>query len=329
MRIVFLVNDAASIEPRQTTTLLLGDAAWRGHETWLAGIEDLSVHTKGSIIARARPVPERVEDYTRLPEMVRALVPTDVEIGRGDVLFIRTNPARDQTRRWAHEAAMAFASLAKSQGALVLSDPDGLARASSKLYMNRFPIHLRPRTLVSRHPDDLRDFVNSEEGPCVLKPLQGTHGTDVFKVQGDTPNLRQIIAVLVRSGWVMAQEYVAQASEGDTRLILLQGQPLIVDGHAAAVRRIPTGGDFRSNVHAGGRVAMAKYTPKLQDIAEAVGPRLAIDGIFLAGLDVIGGRIVEINTFSPGGLTDAGMFAGGVQFGEAVIEAIENHSGLS
>ena len=105
-------------------------------------------------------------------------------------------------------------------------------------------------------------------------------------------------------------------------LFLMNGKPLVVDGKFAAVRRVNPPGDFRSNMTAGGKPAKARITDRELRLAEAIGPRLVADGLFLVGIDIVGDRIVEINTISPGGLNIAGKLEG-VNFGDAVIEAIE------
>lgn len=238
-------------------------------------------------------------------------------------MLLRTNPARDAPRAWAHHAALSLATLAQAQGARVVNDPGGLRRAANKLYLAHLPREFRPRTLVTHDTLALKEFVLRAPGPCVLKPLQGTHGQDVYFVQAGTKNLNQIVDALRRQGQVMAQDYIPEANRGDFRLIMLNGALLTVDGYPAAVNRVPGEGDFRSNVHAGGTATAAHLTDEMRRAARAIGPILLRDGIFIAGLDFIGGRVVEVNAFATGGLTDATDFAGGADFAGAVIEALE------
>jgi glutathione synthase len=156
----------------------------------------------------------------------------------------------------------------------------------------------------------------------VLKPLTGYGGRDVFLVREDATNLAPIVDALGRAGWVVAQEYLPAAEAGDVRLFIMNGRPLEVEGRWAAIRRTAAAGDFRSNMMAGGGVERVEVDDVLRGIAAAVGPRLAADGIFLAGLDVVGDRLVEVNTVSPGGLFSAERLEG-VDFGGAVIRAVE------
>jgi glutathione synthase len=131
-----------------------------------------------------------------------------------------------------------------------------------------------------------------------------------------------MIESLTRDGYVIAQEYLPAASEGDTRMFLMDGKPLRVRGKYAAFRRVRSGSDMRSNIHAGGKLKQAELTHTHFEIAEIVRPKLVEDGMFLVGLDVVGDKLMEINVFSPGGLGSAQKFEN-VNFGHAVIESLE------
>ena len=186
---------------------------------------------------------------------------------------------------------------------------------------------MRPATCVSQHPDEIRAFIESLEGPAVLKPLQGTRGGDVFFVSSARdPNLQQIIDVILRRSAVMAQARVPGAEEGDMRVVVLDGEILAIDGKEAAVRQVPAPGEIRSNIHAGGHPQPGRVDATVRRVVAAIGPKLVDDGLFLAGLDFIGGNIIEVNVFSTGGLRDAERY-GGVNFSGAVIEAIARRAG--
>ena len=203
--------------------------------------------------------------------------------------------------------------------AIVQRDDSGRPRLLKTDLVNR------PRSRVlgvadgEMHESEIA-FIDEVGGKCVVKPLKGTHGRDVFMLRGsDADNLNQILDIMTRSGHVIAQEFIPEAVEGDVRLILLDGDLLEIDGHVAAVARVPGSGDFRSNIHAGGRARAVEPTPLMREAAVVVGERLRQDGIFLAGADFIGGKLVEVNTFSPGGLLDSERFYG-VEFTAHIIE---------
>lgn len=327
MRFTFLVNRPLELTRDQTTTLLLRGAAARGHEVWVVGVAELGLSTDTRVTGRGRRAPSGAFDDTS--DFLAALAEAPVEsmeVTACDALLIRTNPGRDGARPWAHETALELATVARERGLLVLGDPDGLVRAASKLYLTRLPERVRPRTLVDHDRGAIRDFI-SAQGTCVLKPLHGTRGRDVFVVDPrDTRNLNQIIEVLTRDGYAMVQEYVPEATDGDTRVVLMDGRPLEVGGHYAAVRRVPGAGDFRSNVAVGGTPAPGVISPAMWDTLAIVGPVVRADGLFLVGADFIGSKIVELNVYSTGGLWDAGRFAG-VDFCAPILDAIEARVG--
>ncbi len=131
-----------------------------------------------------------------------------------------------------------------------------------------------------------------------------------------------MIDAVSRDGFVIAQEYLPAAEAGDMRLFVMNGRPLQVKGKYAAFRRTRSGGDMRSNIHAGGKLAEAAVDQTALHIAEIVRPKLVQDGMFLVGLDIVGDKLMEINVFSPGGLGSAQKFTK-INFSKYVINALE------
>lgn len=326
MRIGFIVNDIKTEEGKFTTSRLGQAAVNRGHEVWVIGVGDLAYDPDDMVRARATSVPKQKygssESYTADLQGKHA-IKRRITVDELDVLVVRNVPSDDYLRRpWATTAATEFARLAMRHGVIVLSDPNGLAKASSKMYFQLFPEEVRPRTLISRDRDDIKAFAK-DLGRMVIKPLQGSGGASVFLVrQEDIPNLNQMIDAVSRDGFVIAQEYLPAAEQGDTRLFVMNGRPLRVKGRYAAFRRVRTGGDMRSNIHAGGTKAAAEIGSTALHIAEIVRPKLVQDGMFLVGLDIVGDKLMEINVFSPGGLGSAQQFEK-TNFSTHVIEAIE------
>ncbi len=318
-RILFVVNRARGVKPDQTTALLFECAAMRGHQVWVVGVGHLGMEPDGGVTAQALRV-EAGRDRERMIELLNDTDFERVRLDQTDAVVIRTNPARDG-RRWAHDAALSLLSRAAARGVLVLNDPDGLRRASSKLYLMDLPERVRPRTLVSRDAEVIAAFV-ADHGGAVIKPLSGTQGRDVFHLRPGGDNHRQIIDVVTRVGFAMVQEYVKEAVDGDVRLIMLDGEPLTLKGKIAAVNRTPPAGDFRSNVAVGGRAQPVSPTKAQLDNAKIIGQQLRADGLWLAGLDLIGDKAVEVNVFATGGVKDAERFTG-QRFTEALLVALE------
>ncbi len=326
MKIGFFVNDVATEQAGYTTIRLAMAATNAGHEVWLMGAGDLAYDPDEFIRARARAVPKK--NYKTTTSYLSDLQGTKARVERItvdqlDVLMLRNDPAADTIKRpWAQTTGIIFGRVAMRHGVIVLNDPDGLSKALNKMYFQLFPEEVRPRTLITRDRDDIRKFAD-ELGTIVLKPLQGSGGQSVFMARPeDRPNLNQMIDAISRDGYVIAQEYLAAAEEGDTRLFLMNGKPLMYKGKYAAFRRIRTGGDLRSNIHAGGTLAQAHIGKEALRLVEIVRPKIVQDGMFLVGLDIVGDKLMEINVFSPGGLGSAQKFEG-VNFSRTVIKALE------
>jgi glutathione synthase len=241
-----------------------------------------------------------------------------------DVLMLRNDPSNDAINRpWAATIGVQFGRVAMRHGVAVVNDPNGLAKAASKMYFQLFPEEVRPRTVITRSNDEIKEFVKEQGGMAVLKPLTGSGGSGVFLVRPeDVPNLNQMIDAVSRDGYVIAQEYLPAAAEGDMRLFVMNGRPLQVKGKYAAFRRVRSGGDMRSNIHAGGKLREAEVGRDALRIAEIVRPKLVQDGMFLVGLDIVGNKLMEINVFSPGGLGSAQNFTK-INFSRYVVDALE------
>jgi glutathione synthase len=327
MKLGFIVNDVDTEQDGYTTTRLAMTAANRGHQAWLIGVGDLALDPDDRIRARARCAPKNKykTGKTYLAELRGPRGRTErITVDDLDVLMLRNDPAEDKGRRsWAQHAGIMFGRAAVSRGVIVLNDPNGLAKAMNKMYFQLFPEEVRPATLITRDREEIRAFAREHKNDIVVKPLQGSGGEGVFRLRkGDLGNLNQMVEAVSRDGYVIAQEYLPAAAEGDMRLFMMNGAPLRYKGKYAAFRRLRTGDDIRSNIHAGGKKAQAAVETSALRIAEIVRPKLVEDGMFLVGLDVVGEKLMEINVFSPGGLGSAQTFEG-VNFTHAVIDALE------
>lgn len=326
MKIGFLVNDLAVEKEDFTTVRLACEAINQGHEAFYFGVGDLAYDCDEYIRARARTFP--VRKYSSHAIFFKDLIGGKGTIERItvddlDVLMMRNLPSDDAiSRPWAATVATEFGRLAMRRGVVVVNDPNGLAKASSKMYLQFFPEEVRPLTLITRDNSEIKAFAK-EMKTIVIKPLQGSGGASVFLVRpDDIPNLNQMIDAVSRDGFVIAQEYLPAAAEGDVRLFMMNGRPLQVKGKYAAFKRVRSGGDMRSNIHAGGTKAPAEINDHALRIAEIVRPKLVQDGMFLVGLDVVGDKLMEINVFSPGGLGSAQQFTK-INFCRYVIAALQ------
>ncbi len=332
MRIGLVVNDVATEKPQYSTTRLALAAKKRDHEVWLMGVGDLSHADSGTVMARARGPQDK--SYRSLQNFLNDIQSPEtnteaISVEGLDVLMLRNDPAEDAAERpWAQASGVLFGQLAAAAGVLVLNDPGHLADALNKTYFQHFPDEVRPRTLISRTPDDIKDFVKDLGGRAVLKPLQGSGGQGVFLIEGKKgQNLNQIIETITRDGFVVVQEYLREAEKGDVRLFVMNGMPLEVGGKVAAFRRVNPEDDVRSNMHAGGKAEKVKITDEMLKVVSLVRPKLIKDGMFLVGLDIVGDKLMEANVFSPGGLGSASSLYE-VDFAAAVIEALERKTSV-
>ncbi len=328
MKLGFVINNIKTEEVGYTTTRLAMTAANRGHDVWYVSPGDFSYAADGKLYGDA--VGPTKKGYKALKTFLAEVQGPKARkericVSELDILMLRNDPAGEEGegRSWARSAAIQFGRIAVDHGVVVLNDPNSLGRAMNKMYLQLFPEEARPKTLISRSKAEIRSFAREMGGNVVLKPLQGSGGQGVFLVRkDDISNLNQMVEAISRDGYVIAQEYLPAAAEGDTRLFMLNGYPLRHKGKLAAFRRVGSGGDIRSNLHAGGKKVQAVVDSAMLHVAEVVRPKLVLDGMFLVGLDIVGDKLMEINVFSPGGLGSAQSFEN-VNFNIPVIEALE------
>ncbi len=326
MRIAFFVNDINSEDSVYTTTHLAMYAQNMGHDVWYIGAEDFALDPDDRVCARARAAPKRHYKSTRVflgDIQGRKARAERISADDLDILFLRNNPADDRGPLvWRRHVGIFFGRIAVRRGVIVLNDPNGLSKAMNKMYFQHFPEEVRPTTLITRDPGEIKSFAR-QYGTIVLKPVMGSGGRDVFLVRPeDLPNLNQMIDAISRDGYIIAQEYLREAERGDTRLFLINGLPFRHKGRYAAFRRVRTGGDMRSNITAGGTYAPAEIGERELRVAEIVRPKIVLDGMFMVGLDIVGDKLMEINVFSPGGLEDAHKLEG-VNFSRQVIRVLD------
>jgi glutathione synthase len=305
MRIAFVVNRVETEVDEYATTRLAKAAALMGHEVWYVGLGDLRIgEPDGEIAAHAHPGIARDEDtLTEFVDRVKESSAERIRLDKLDAVFLRNDSIEDlQDRPWASSLGTVFGHLLAAHDVTVVNDPTVLLRAGAKSYLDEFPAEIRPRSLITRNEEDVRDFVASV-GRSIVKPLCGAKGRNVFMVDGDDePNLNQIMEAVLEDGYMYAQEYVDGAEDGDMRIFLLDGELIEIDGHTSAFRRTPDGNDPRANISTGGKMRPGDVTGTTRETVEAMRDKLVADGMFFVGIDVIGDKVVEINAESPGGL---------------------------
>ena len=200
---------------------------------------------------------------------------------------------------------------------LVVNNPAQVRNAPEKIFVLEFP-DLMPATLITRDKDEIEAF-RAEHGEIVMKPLYGNGGAAVFKVGVKDPNfgsLFDLFSVTFREPWVV-QRFLPQVSEGDKRIILVDGVPM------GAVNRVPAANDIRSNMVRGGAAETTQLSDREREICDRIGPSLKAMGLIFVGIDVIAGNLTEINVTSPTGLR-AIKRLGGPDLAVSLWECIED-----
>lgn len=207
-----------------------------------------------------------------------------------DVLLLRKDPPVDREFIY----ATYIAERAEQEGVLVVNRPHSLRDCNEKVYATAFP-QCCPPVLISRDVKKLRAFVD-EHKHVIFKPLDGMGGTSIFNVKAGDPNLGVILEVLNDFGknQVMVQKYIPEIKQGDKRILIIDGKPVDY-----ALARIPSEGEHRGNLAAGGRGEAQPLSDRDRWIVSQIADDLVARGLIFVGIDVIGDYLTEINVTSP------------------------------
>lgn len=312
--VLFVMDPVQGVDvTKDTTFVLMLEAQRRGHRVLVCEVGDLHVEG-GRAAARAREVRlSPVQGSHAEVGPPHGLVLDEV----CDAVLQRKDPPVDE----AYVTATQILMLCRK--ALVLNRPESILAANEKLYALRFP-ELMTDTCVTRSIPDLVDFMTRLGGEMIVKPLGGKGGEGIFHVRHDDRNLFSILEQSTGFGsrWTMAQRYLPEVRAGDKRILLVDGEPI------GAVLRVPAERETRANLHVGGRAARTSLDDADRRIVSRIAPSLREGGFFFVGIDVIGGRLTEINVTSPTGIQEVNALEG-VRLEERVLDALEERLALS
>ncbi len=311
MRLVYVMDPVEALSPDKDTTFAFQHAAEaRGHVNLHALPRDLFVR-EGEVFARVRPLTM----HRTVGEPPCTLgAPLDVCLAEVDAVLIRKDPPFDA--EYLHTTQL----LERLRGrTLLVNDPRGLREANEKLYALHFR-DLTPRTLVTADRARILAFVEEVGGSAVVKPLDGSadRASCCYQPATGTTAPSSICSTSEGRRFAMVQEYLPAVREGDKRVLVLDGHVL------GAINRVPRSDDLRANIHVGGRVDPAEVTAPEQAIVAAMAPRLLRDGLVFVGLDLIGGKLTEVNVTSPTGIQELSRHLGR-DVAADVIAWIERH----
>jgi glutathione synthase len=313
MRVAFLVGDVRSQEPAWTTVYLALAALRCGHDVGFIGVDELTLTPSGDLRARVVRPPRGVRARDELCAVLAdKKAPALVErLAAWDVVFLRYHPIRERAVR-----APELGERLRAAGVVLVNDPEGMQRAGGRTYLAALPDEIRPRTLVTRDPDKVKAFLRKQSA-IVVKPLLEKAGgmENVFVVRhGQKKNLNQILEVLRKGGYIMAQEYLPAIARGEKRLLLLDGEPIRIGERVAIYRRVRENGSTSRRRCSFGAVE--------QRIVDQLRPRLRGDGLHLVGVDIVGDKVLQVNVFTPGG-AQGNHDLYGIDVAEPVVRDLE------
>ena len=302
MNVCFLMYPWENIKsPENDTSLtLIHECAKRGHGVAICTPSNLTIRNSVTnafctILNRLDKVPGSIKSFYNKTTTREEMLP----LAGFDIIFMRAEPPLDPLM-------LNFLDSVKDD-VFIINSVQGMREANNKLYTAVFEDpdnEIIPVTHVSKNKDYLVKMI--EESPSdkmILKPLNGFGGSGVILIEKTAMgNINSLLDFYINkqdgsSDYVILQEYIEGADQGDVRVLILNGVPI------GAMRRIPGEKDHRSNVSAGGTVAKHKLTPQEKKLCDKIGPKLVKDGLYFVGIDVIGGKLVEVNVMSPGGIT--------------------------
>lgn len=301
MHIGFMIAPWETLTPTKNSTILVvRECLKRGHKVSVLYPENLTVRNNIAFgrLLRIEPMEKISDNIVQFHKKV-AFKPILTPLHSLDSLMIRKDPPIDPV-------VFNFLDSIKNE-CIILNDVDGIRKANNKLFTTTFSDPSNsylPITHVSKDKEYIRKMINEMPGDkVILKPLVGSGGHGVIVLEKNAQsNISSILDFYIsgqgNSNYVIIQEYIEGAEHGDVRVLMLNGKFL------GAYNRKPPEGDIRANIQVGGTAHKYKMTDSQMAVCRKIGPRLAADGLYFVGVDMIGDKILEVNVLNPGGITN-------------------------
>ena len=322
MKICFIMYPWERVNPKQDSTLrIIHEAVKRGHDVAITHANNLTIRDSVTLsyckwIDRSDKITSSIPGFYKKVKFIEEMV----ELKDFDVIFMRDNPPLKPL-------TLNFLDSIKDD-VFIINAIKGLREANNKIYTAAYydpDRELIPTTHVSKNIDYLlRMIEDSEAEKMIMKPLDGFGGSGVIVIEKSAShNIKSLLEFYIHQGkskdesnYVILQEYIEGAEDGDVRVMMLNGKPI------GALRRRPGSGDARSNISAGGKVEKYRLTKADKILCKKIGDKLVRDGIFFAGLDIINGKLIEVNVLSPGTITDINRL-NNVKLQEKILSYLE------
>ncbi len=286
MKLGVVMDPIESINFKKDSTLaMMLEAQSREHQLFYMTPDSLYINERGAFaIAKNLHVKNDQTGWFDFKEEKK------IKLSELDVILMRQDPPFNSNyiyNTYVLESA-------EKEGVLVVNKPSSLRDCNEKVFATEFPECCTP-FLVTSDPNLLKSFIEDHRD-TVIKPLDGMGGSSIFRLRYSDPNLNVILETITDSfaTKVMIQTYIPEITDGDKRILLINGNPM-----DAAVARVPAEGELRGNLAAGASAVARSLTEKDLWICEQVGPKLKELGLVLVGLDIIGDNLTEINVTSP------------------------------
>lgn len=296
LRVAIQTDPLETANVESNTTFALAEAAQKiGATLFEYQPEDLS-YREGAVTAFARPM--KVQRVAGTPALFEDRITLDLHKDV-DVVLMRQDPPFDM----AYITACHLLELL-APDTLVLNDPKDVRSGPEKLYPLLIP-EFMPPTLISRDRTQIEAF-RVDHKDVIVKPLYGFGGGDVFRVKPEDSNFGALIELFLGRTRepLIVQAFLPAVAEGDKRIILIDGEAV------GGFNRVPLKGHARSNLAVGGTAEPSDLSEADLAICAAIGPDLKARGQVLVGIDVIGGRLTEVNNTSPTGVQQVRDFTG-------------------
>lgn len=290
MKLLFIVDPLAGLKPyKDSSVAMMRAAVARGHAVFACETRHLFIRD-GFARAACSALDVRASD-----DWFHVAHTDTLRLKDFNAVVMRTDPPVDTD----YLLATHLLGIAEANGARVLNRPAALREFNEKLAILNFPQFVTP-TLVAADAAEIGNFL-AEHGDIIVKPLTEMGGSGIFRLLLADPNRNAILETLTHRGRraIMAQRYLQAISEGDKRILLIDGEVV-----PWALARIPQAGETRGNLAAGGTARAQPLSARDREIAETIAPWARDHGIFLTGLDVIGDCLTEINVTSPTGFQE-------------------------
>lgn len=304
MNIFFLMYPWDSVEPEMDSTLrVIHECVSRGHTVAIGYPNNLTIRNSATfgfckMIRSFDKVPTGIPAFYKKVKFKESLLP----LSGFDAIFVRINPPLDVVM-------LNFLDSVKDD-TFIINDIDGLRKANNKLYPATFDDpegKIIPKTHVSKNKEYLKRIIReSESERMILKPFDGYGGSGVIVLErAARASINSLLDFYIGKNndhYVILQDFVPGAEEGDVRVLMLHGKPI------GAMKRVPAEGDLRSNVHVGGKAIKHQLTKGEKWLCDHIGPKLVADGLYFVGLDLISERLIEVNVCAPGGISRINKF---------------------